>query len=286
MSRASCPSSITDIDDKRIEQDKANITRLKISSVMNPKHQSFTCGSVVSEIAILYIHGILGSPVEFHRIANALQPRVFHGKAILLPGHGGSGFNFATTKADDWQDHVLQTLIDLRKKYPNIILIGHSLGGLLALEASLHVPVNGIVLLNTPIQTRISVRQISLSLRVLFSSQHRYDPLVSTYRESFSVGIRDFWTLPLWIARFLDVRRIARQTKRILDQVFIPVMIFQSLKDETVNPYSAKILTRDLNEHVLSLTYLEHSTHAYFENEEFTEIIQGINRLIDLTINK
>ncbi len=285
MSSASCPRSKTEFEDKLSEQGKANITRFKISSMMNPKHQAFTCGTPGSDPAIVYIHGILGSPVEFRRIADALQPLNFYCQSLLLPGHGGSGYEFAVSQPYTWQAHVNQTLSELQKSYSKIILVGHSLGGLLALNASLQVPVNGIILLNTPIKTRITWRQISLSMRVLFSSANTHDPLISTYRDSFSVGIKDWWSLPLWIPRLLDIRRIAKLTLSILSEVTVPVMIFQSRQDETVNPDSAELLKKLLGS-TISLTYLHQSTHAYFEHEEFNQIIIGIKRLIDLTINK
>jgi len=263
-----------------------SITGLNPSSSMNRNHQPFNIESGKSDLMILYIHGIMGSPLEFRRIADALNSVNYHGKALLLPGHGGSGYNFAVTQPQSWQDHVNRSLAAVRKDYANIILIGHSLGGLLALQASLQVPVEGIVLINTPIRTRISFRQISLSLQVLFRSRKSNNPLVSAYRESFSVSIRDFWSLPLWSLRLLDISRIAKKTMTILNEVTVPVIVFQSRPDETVKPDSADVLKRGLGAHVISLTYLHTSTHAYFEIEEFNQIIMGIKRLIDLTVNK
>lgn len=286
MLRASYPHLKTDSAANASVPKIFPITGLNPSSSMNRNHQPFNIESGKSDLMILYIHGIMGSPLEFRRIADALNSVNYHGKALLLPGHGGSGYNFAVTQPHAWQDHVNRSLAAVRKENANIILIGHSLGGLLALQASLQVPVEGIVLINTPIRTRISFRQISLSLQVLFRSRKSNNPLVSAYRESFSVSIRDFWSLPLWIPRLLDIRRIAKKTMTILNEVTVPVIIFQSRPDETVKPDSADVLKRGLGAHVISLTYLHTSTHAYFEIEEFNQIIMGIKRLIDLTVNK
>jgi esterase/lipase len=78
----------------------------------------------------------------------------------------------------------------------------------------------------------------------------------------------------------LDVNRVANQTEKILHEVNVPVILFQSIHDETVNPKSAEILKRGLGEYLLSLSYLDKSTHAYFINEEFNEIIKGIKRFL------
>lgn len=249
---------------------------------MNHSHEPFSIESATSDLIILYIHGIMGSPFEFRRIADALNGEYIHFKALLLPGHGSNGYDFSRTRAKAWQIHVNQEIRDLKKSHSKIILIGHSLGGLLALNASLHYPVDGIVLINTPIKTRISLQQVSLSLRVLLNSSTTNDRMIRTYRETFSVALNDLWTLPLWIPRLLDINRIARQTASILNDVNVPVILFQSIHDETVNPVSAKILKKGLADHLLSLTYLDKSTHAYFVDEEFNEIIRGIKRILYL----
>jgi carboxylesterase len=247
---------------------------------MNHNHEPFSIESGPSDLAILYIHGIMGSPLEFRRIVNALKGENIHFKALLLPGHGRNGYDFARTSTHEWQAHVNQEISHLKNIYSKIILIGHSLGGLLALNAVLLYPVDGIILLNTPIKTRISFQQISMSLWVLLSSGNANDPMIRTYRETFSVAFSDWWTMPLWIPRLLDVNRVARKTATILNEVNVPVIIFQSIHDETVNPTSAEILKRGLGNHLLSLTYLNKSTHAYFINEEFNEIIKGIKRFL------
>jgi len=247
---------------------------------MNHNHAPFSIESAISDLIILYIHGIMGSPLEFRRIVDALDDENIHFKALLLPGHGSNGYNFARTSPYDWQTHVNQAIKDLKKNHSKIILIGHSLGGLLALNASLQYAVDGIILINTPIKTRISFQQISLSLRILLSTENGDDPLIQTYRETFSVAFNDWWTLPLWIPRLLDINRIARETSTILSEVNAPVIIFQSIHDETVNPTSAEMLKRGLGDHLLSLTYLSKSTHAYYIDEDFKKIINGIKRLL------
>jgi carboxylesterase len=249
---------------------------------MQNNHEPFSIETSTSDMVILYIHGIMGSPHEFRRIVHALYEENIHFKALLLPGHGSNGYDFARTKADTWQTHVNREIHHLKNNYSRIILIGHSLGGLLALNAALQYPVDGIVLLNTPIKTRISFQQVSMSLRVLLGSGKVNDPMIRTYRETFSVDLSDWWTIPLWIPRLLDINRFARQTEKILHEIMVPVILFQSINDETVNPVSAEILKRELGDQLLSLTYLNKSTHAYFVDDEFNEIIKGIKRFLAL----
>ena len=249
---------------------------------MNHNHEPFAIVSAPSDTVILYVHGIMGSPLEFRRITEGFKDEKIHFKALLLPGHGRNGYAFYRSNADTWQTHVNREIHHLKNNYARIILIGHSLGGLLALNAALRYPVDGIVLINSPIKTRISFQQISMSLRVLLSSGKTDDRMIRTYRETFSIDLTDWWTLPLWIPRLLDIHRVARQTEKILDKLTIPVILFQSIHDETVNPISAEIMKRGLGDQLQSLTYLNKSTHAYFVDDEFNEIIKGIKRFLSL----
>ncbi|MDO9085025.1 MAG: alpha/beta fold hydrolase [Anaerolineaceae bacterium] len=243
-------------------------------------HVAFTLETSNSDTIILCIHGVLGSPGQFKDFANKLNEHNFSVKSILLPGHGSKGKEFAFIKPDNWQTFVNEEVARLKKKYQQIYLFGHSLGGLLALNTSLTQSINGIILLNTPIYTRITWRQISLSLRVLLSSKNNNDPVLQIYRDSFGVNINDWWTLPFWIPRLLDVQRIGQKTLKILDEINTPVLIIQSLQDETVNPKSAEIFHQQLIHHQGSIHYLIKSMHAYFDLQETQNIVDQINRFI------
>lgn len=243
-------------------------------------HVAFSFESNDSDTIILCIHGVLGSPGQFLIFANKLQEDNINVKSILLPGHGGKGKEFAFTKPETWQTYVNEEVARLKQKYQHIFLIGHSLGGLLALNTSLTQSINGIVLLNTPIYTRITWQQLSLSMRVLLSSKNNNNPVLNTYRDSFGVMINDWWTLPFWIPRLLDVQRVGRNTLKILNEINVPVLIFQSQHDETVNPKSAEIFHRKLIHHQGSIQILVNSMHAFFDPQESQEIVDQMKRFI------
>jgi len=247
---------------------------------MQSDHQPFVVKRGPADVLLFYIHGILGSPLEFRKIIEPLEIESIHGKAILLPGHGGSGKNFVRSNLSAWINHVQHELESARKEYSKIYLMGHSLGGLLAIKAAMDNPIKGIVLLNTPLKTWINFRQISLSFKVIMSPGNSSDPIVDSYRRTFSVSLKDWWTLPLWLNRMLDVPRMAHNTLPLLKKIKVPVYVYQSIQDETVNPISAEILKNSLGNNLFSLTYLQQSTHAYFVEAELNKILKGIKELL------
>jgi len=244
-------------------------------------HQEILFEDGPSDTIFLYIHGIMGSPIEFEKFVEALPLDRMHTKAILLPGHGQDGKAFIRSNYLDWQTYVNHEVGQLVKKYQNIYLMGHSMGGLLALIAASQFPVKGILLLNTPIKTRVSINQILISARVLLTSDNNPDPLVKTYRDTFSIGLSDWWTIPFWLSRLLDIDRLAKKTLSIIDKVQAPVNIIQSVHDETVNPISAHILKHKLPLSPSEIIMLQNSTHAYFPEKALSLIKNSIHKMIN-----
>lgn len=88
--------------------------------------------------SVLLIHGIYSSPLYFKGMANAYFKAGYNVVTILLPGHWEKDFHSMNkVKPEDWIEEA-----DLGFKFATelgdqVILSGHSLGGLLALEQSL-----------------------------------------------------------------------------------------------------------------------------------------------------
>lgn len=104
-----------------------------------------------SKPTLLFIHGTGGDYSDFKRQVEYFSPR-YHVIAIDLPAHGD------TPKKPD-QDFSVTGLAQevgafvKEKELSHVILVGHSLGGMIAMEIASHRPdwVKGIVLLDAPI---------------------------------------------------------------------------------------------------------------------------------------
>lgn len=243
---------------------------------MNEFHQPFLLECDSSQTAVLCVHGILGSPGEFREIAQALHQQGLTVQAVCLPGHGGESRPFINNSISAWQTHVDMAATELLKKYQRVFLIGHSMGGLLGLRTAVHMPLTGVITLNTPLRTRITFGQLRLGLRILLTSAEHDDAMLRAYRDSFSTSPQPLWEVPLWLPRMMDVIRLGKMTEVILGQVTAPVLIIQSKRDETVNPISARMLVKGLINADTRMIYLEKSVHAWFDAEEFAEILKQI----------
>lgn len=94
------------------------------------------------------IHGLGGSPIQFHLVARRLANA---GHTVLCPqtaGHCGSYEDLRRTDWHDWSESVDEALQCLKKECDTIIVGGLSMGGVLALHLAAKHPavVKGLVL--------------------------------------------------------------------------------------------------------------------------------------------
>ncbi|MGI5878729.1 MAG: alpha/beta hydrolase [Christensenellales bacterium] len=187
---------------------------------------------------IVFIHGMMGTPEPFRPMLSAAAGRGFSVSALLLPGHGGTGRDFARSDRSQWESAVLEHIGHLRTRYSNIILAGHSMGSLLALLAYRFYPdvIRGIIAIATPLCLRIGRQALHRGLR-----------LAPDAADAASGGRRlSLWFSLRCIPRFLDLLGLMRSAESALERVESPVLIIHSARDEVVDMRSAVLLENRL----------------------------------------
>jgi carboxylesterase len=101
-----------------------------------------------SNILVYLIHGVTGTPIEMHYVARGLSRYGWDVYATTLPGHCTRLRDLIRTNDHDWRRHVQTQLAFVRERYQTVFVAGLSAGGLLALEASTSVAVDGVGVLS------------------------------------------------------------------------------------------------------------------------------------------
>jgi pimeloyl-ACP methyl ester carboxylesterase len=130
--------------------DKPPITKLseKNTTTIIEKTHRVDVLENCEETAIVFLHGWLMSPQMWAHSMEALR-----GKARCLafwqPGHGKTTAFSPDTTMEQWAAWVMQTLDQLNIE--TCILVGHSMGGMVTLNAALKWPhrIKGVVLIST-----------------------------------------------------------------------------------------------------------------------------------------
>lgn len=227
--------------------------------------------------AVIFVHGICGSPVQFRPMAEFMFNAGYDCKALLLPGHGSDASAFCRTPYGAWKNHITQSINATAKQYSRVFLVGHSLGGLLCLDYASTHSVSGLVLINTPLAFKFSPIQITLCMRVLLSRQEKDNELLSAYRQSTGIDWRCKWyEYALLPGQFVNLLRQMRGTGKVLNDVNTPTRIVQSGKDESVRLKSARVLQAGLPGVRGEVLWLENSYHGYFPKEENRILLDAI----------
>lgn len=97
---------------------------------------------------VFCLHGFTGVPQDVRLPCEVARSLGLGAQAPLLPGHGTCPADLSSLRFRDWVNGVRPQLSEARKRGP-VILVGHSLGALVATELALEVPgdVLGLVLI-------------------------------------------------------------------------------------------------------------------------------------------
>ncbi|MBK9122513.1 MAG: alpha/beta fold hydrolase [Chloroflexi bacterium] len=109
------------------------------------EHRPFTL--VGHRGVVLLVHGFPGTADDLRPLAEELHAADWTVEAMLLPGFGPEIAVLSSKTALDWKAAVVDKLGQLRRRHGRVVVVGHSLGGALAISASAGQSLDGLVLL-------------------------------------------------------------------------------------------------------------------------------------------
>ncbi|MBM6591950.1 alpha/beta fold hydrolase [Brevibacterium sp. RIT 803] len=102
-----------------------------------------------SESAVLFLHGITGSPAAWFPIARSLSHHGISVSVPLLPGHGTRWQDLSSTPWSEWLDAAKAELQVLSRTHSRVVVAGLSMGGALSLALGAgDSPPDELVLIN------------------------------------------------------------------------------------------------------------------------------------------
>ena len=231
---------------------------------MHRKYKRIVLGS---EKAILFIHGIVGTPNHFKAFI-PLVPEGISVYNILLDGHGKGVKDFAKTSIKKWEDQISIAVNELAQNHNEIYIVAHSLGCLLAIEQAVKNPkITKLFLLAVPLKLFLKPKMFINSLSMYFNKVNPKNEELMAAKACY--GINDDKN-PLhyigWIPRFLELFSKIRKTRKITGSVNIPCIACQSLMDEMVSKSTRTILERNP---VFTVVELKKSGHYYYEKDDY-----------------
>lgn len=224
-------------------------------------------------LPFLFIHGAGGTKNKWRTLASLHSESTF----IDLPGHGGNHAEQCET-IEDYANQVSSGITE------DCIVVGHSMGGLIAIElAALNPKVKGIVLAASSYTLPVHPKIIATLAEGTFPD--------NLFRASYAKGVnpklleeeqKELKASPTEVARkdFIACDRYKAGEDR-LKQLHIPILALVGDEDRLIPPDTRNILKR-LNPNVDIVTIVGAGHYVALEKpEEFTrEISQFKQKLL------
>ena len=230
------------------------------------------------EEAVVFIHGISGSPAHFREMAEAIADAGYTARGVLLPGHGTRAEHLARVTWHDWYDHCAEEIRALQKTHRTVHVVGYSIGSALAMElAAGEGNLGRLVLLSTPLNPRQSVTLMRMGFwlysRVMPRFHGNPPRFVDDTGEEFYYVYK---TSPSSIYRtLLDM---VTHTRRTVQRVENPTLIMQSRTDKAVGSASAGWIYRRLPAREKRIVMLPESDHAVMLDSARHEVFAETKR--------
>ncbi len=236
-------------------------------------HEEFVRVSDNSATAVLMIHGILGTPRHFDRWMSVISQdwSVYN---ILLEGHGKTVKDFSKASMEKWQKQVADQLAVMREKHERIVVIAHSMGALLAMEAAMEneQKIHSMILLGVPLKLAIKPSMIGAAFRVIWGCVDEKDPAAAAMKNAYSIEPdRHLWRYLGWIPRYRELLKLIKKVRNEIHRIAVPCQVFQSRQDELISGKTETYLKRNL---LMMQQVLEKSGHYYYEETDFTYLLE------------
>lgn len=219
--------------------------------------------------AVLFIHGIVGTPNHFVGGVPILEwmPENWSVHNLLLPGHGRNVEDFANSSMKQWRCAARRAFCHLSKNHEKVYIVAHSMGTLFAVELAVDHPekIPALFLLGVPMRPHLAPSAINSALRLALGKLRPGYPETAIEQACGTAPTWMLWKYISWLPRFMELFAQIHRTEQKLDKLKTPTIAFQSQKDELVSNLSSKVLGRYP---VIDLRILEGSTHFYYSQED------------------
>lgn len=214
--------------------------------------------------AVLIIHGFTGGPFEVAPFRSFLTSRTDWKIAVpILPGHELE-LGVQKGSMESWVMAAELELQRLMKEVDQVIVIGFSMGGLIAMYLALRYPIKKLVLLSAAAKY-ISPRILVEDARIMMKYSKRKNYPTDSFYHLYHYKMKH---TPVRAA--LEFLRVVRLVRPYHHEVKTPICIVQGKRDGVVPSSTAEELFEKVGSPRKQLIYSERGKHhiCYSDDRE------------------
>lgn len=221
-----------------------------------------------AKLLVLFVHGILEGPEQFRPLMKLLETQGISSAALLLPGHGSDGAAFAGSRMRQWQEYTEAAVIHFKKQYPHVIIVGHSMGGLLAMQACqnpLAAP-DGIFALGLPLCLGVRYKGVEEVCRAFTGTLAPEHESARAVLRTCSISHVRLHQCVGWGPQYAALLGLCRRMRQMLPKLNCRMCVVLSADDEFVSLKTVSLLRRVRPD--FQVTVLPDSGHFYLSGKD------------------
>ena len=223
-----------------------------------------------TEFSFLLVHGFSACPWEMKDLGEYLYKKGYNVYGMILDGHGTKEEDLLKVKWEDWYQSVEDTYELTKLIGDRVIIVGLSTGGDLALRLAADKPeLSGVVSLSSAIFFK--------DWKIVFSGIGKY--FIKYNSRPLSPVLKHYYYENRAVSAIYEVYKLSGITKKALKNVEQPVLIIQSINDETIKVESSEYIHKNIGSKNKKLILLENGPHVLtsFENPKQNEVFESIS---------
>jgi len=206
----------------------------------------------IEKTKCMILHGFGGGVHEVEPLANYLTGLGYEVVCPVLKGHSTTRKEMRKATCKEWIASAEEVLLSMKETGGEILLIGFSMGGLIAFNLALRHNVRGIVTINTPIFYWNLYR---VFLNLADDVKKRKSEHIRRYLKA-----KDNSPL-LSMFQFLV---LLHHTKPELEKIDCPLLIIQAEDDDTVRKKSVDYISGHVSSERKTIQYFHDGGHLIF----------------------
>lgn len=223
---------------------------------------------------LLLLHGFAGSIADLRQLGQALHQRGYSIFGARLAGHGTSIDDLHQTVVEDWLAAARTALRALAERVEQLVIIGESMGALLALRLAREDQRVASVVLLAPALALKHERLRDVVTRVL--------PPNVQWRKPWSTPERVARGSPpaVTTAAYRQLMRLVRAERGHLPEFRLPVLALFAAGDFATDQRGRKILEQGLPPRLLTVETLDAAAHHLGAAETLPHVVEAIDRFV------
>ncbi|MBN1654167.1 MAG: alpha/beta fold hydrolase [Deltaproteobacteria bacterium] len=231
-----------------------------------------------ANVAVLLLHGFTSSTDTVDGLIPYLKKEAIPFERPILRGHGTRYQDLRGVRSRDWYVDAERALIKLYTEGYRVIVVGLSMGGLVALDLAARHPemIAGVI----TVAAALKFVDPMAGAAQLADKFVRYLPSPNSFVDpELAKRCTNYKKFP--VDAFASLYRYSRRIAERLPDVHVPICVLQSKADQIVAPRSANIIYEKVSSPLRQIVWFEKSGHEMMQDCEaeavFAEIVKFIS---------